>query len=308
MLPAFPHFKALSLDDKEEYEKLVAEYPPFSDISFATLQIWWNLEGKLRLAELNGNLVIDYQLATDTDNSGLSLIGKHKLRESIQTIFSYLKQEGRPVKLVHVPEFVTDEIKDRAGLELTEELDYNEYILDSHGLANLESALHGRIRRKVGRFMREVEDREIEIRELDLSSEKVRNQLWESVTAWAEAFPSRSDPRLAEHEAIQKTLAHAQKLSVQSLGLYIDGNLYAVILYHVAHDKNHYILNHLKVDYSIPYIFDYMTHHIAGKASKEGVDFLNMEMDLGIESLRHHKMRLRPVSFFRKYTVSPVQS
>lgn len=305
MLPAFPHFKALSLDDKAEYDKLVAEYPPFSDISFATLHIWWNLEGQLRLSQLHGNLVIDYQLSTDPENSGLSLIGKSRLEESIQAIFSFLKSEGRPVKLVHVPEFVIKEIGSRLGLDLTEELNYNEYILDSHGLASLESALHGRTRRKVGRFMRAIEDREVEIKELDLSSDEVRRQVWESIQSWAQAFPSATDPRLVEHEAIQKSLDNSQELGVQSLGLYLDGQLYAVILYHAAHDSNHYILNHLKVDYSIPYIFDYMIHHVAGKASKEGIDFLNMEMDLGIESLRHHKMRLRPINFFRKYTITP---
>src|SRR5438045_2470988 len=125
MLPTFPEFIALSLDGKEEYDKLISDYPPYSDISFATLHIWWNLDGKLRLSVLNGNLVIDYQLSTDAENSGLSLIGKNKLRESIQTIFDFLKENGQPTKLVHVPEFVIDEVGNRDGLELTEELDYN---------------------------------------------------------------------------------------------------------------------------------------------------------------------------------------
>lgn|SRR6185312_2703034 len=305
MLAAFPQFTSLTLDHKEDYDRLVAEYPPFSDISFATLHVWWNLEGKLRLSELNGNMVIDYQLPFDETNSGLSIIGKHDLDTSIRTLFDHLKGEGQSERLVHVPEFVTDEIKDKSQVSLTEELDYNEYILDSQALATLEAAEHGRTRRKVRRFMREVEERQVEVKELDVSSEETRQQLIDSIQAWEQAHPSRNDPGNTEVKALEQTLTHAGPLGIRHLGLYIDGKLYAVVLYHRSHDKKYFILHHLKVDYSIPYIFDYMTHHIAGKAVEEGVDFLNMEMDLGIDSLRHHKMGLRPVTFFRKYTVTP---
>jgi hypothetical protein len=305
MLSTFPRFTPITLDHKEDYDRLVSAYPPLSDISFATLNIWWNLEGNLQLCELNGNLVIDYHLPFDADNSGYSIIGKHLLNDSIDTIFYYLEQEKKPVRLVHVPEFVINEIGVRDPYTFTEELDYNEYILDSKGLASLEDAIHGRTRRKIKRFLRETEEREVEFRELDLSSETERRELFEAIVAWEKEQSSGNDPDRTEHQAIQKTLSHAEHFGIRHIGLYVDGKLHAVILYHLSHDSNYYILHHLKVDYSIPYIFDYMTHHIASKAVKEGVDFLNMEMDLGIESLRQHKMGLRPVDFFRKYTVTP---
>lgn len=308
MLASFPNFTPITLDHKDDYDRMVAEYPPFSDISFATLQIWWNLEGKLELCELNGNIVINYHLPFDDTNSGISLIGKRDIDSSISTLFEYLKTEGKPVKLVHVPEFVTEAIRDKSRLAITEELDYNEYILDSHALASLEDAAHGRTRRKVRRFMREVEDRKVEIRELNLSSEAIRQELFESIIAWEKSRSSTNDPDNTEHQAVQRTLAHAEQVGIHHLGLYIDNKLYAIVLYHQSHDKKHFILHHLKVDYSIPFIFDYMTHRIADKAVREDVDFLNMEMDLGIESLRRHKMGLRPVDFFRKYTVMPTDA
>jgi hypothetical protein len=305
MIPTFPDFAPLTLDHKEDYERLVAEYPPISDISFATLNIWWNLEGKLRLCQLNGNLVINYHLPFDTENSGFCLVGKHELEASMLALFEYLRQEQLPVKLVHVPEFVIDKLKQRDWLTIEEEPDYNEYILDAHGLASLEDAAHGRTRRKVKRFMREVEEREVDLRKLDVSSEAVREELFEAITQWEKDQPSANDPEHTEHQAIKQTLKHAEEFGIRHLGLYVDDKLRAIILYHKAKGDNHFILHHLKVDYSIPYIFDYMTHRIADKAVREDVDFLNMEMDLGIENLRRHKMGLRPVDFFRKYTVRP---
>jgi len=304
MIPSFPRFTPVTLDHKEDYERLVAEYPPISDISFATLNIWWNLEGKLELAELNGNLVINYHLPFDQENSGLSLIGKTQVDESIQALFRYCEQKGEAAKLVHVPDFVIAQIQDKDQFEITEEPDYNEYILDSKSLASLEDAIHGRTRRKVKRFLREVEERDVELRELDLSYEEAREDVFRAIVAWEKGRPG-NDPGNTEHDALRSTLKHAEHLGIRPLGLYIDGKLYAVVLYHKTHDSKYYIMHHLKVDYSLPYIFDYMVHRVANKATDESVQFLNMEMDLGIASLRQHKMGLRPVDFFRKYTVRP---
>jgi hypothetical protein len=308
MLPIFPQFAPLTIDDRERYEALIHEFPPFSDISFATLHIWWNLEGQLKFSTINQNLLIDYSLPFDEKNSGYSIIGQHLLDESIQTIFEYLRSAQKPLRLVHVPEFVAKKLGQPENFTLEEEIDYNEYILDSRALASLEGSDHGKTRRKVNRFLREVEERKVEILPLDLSSPESREQLFQAIIAWENNQTSDNDPARTEHAALKQTLAHAASLGIEHLGLYIDDKLHAVILYHRSHDNKYFILNHLKVDYSIPYIFDYMTHHIANKAVENNIDFLNMEMDLGIENLRRHKTGLRPVDFFRKYTVTPAES
>src|SRR5690349_11349481 len=105
MLPDFPDFMPLTLDHKDMYNQLVAEYPPFSDISFTNLHIWWNLDGKLAASHLNSNLVLNYSLPFDSDHSGYGLIGTNKIDESLQAIFDELKKRGLPVRAVNVPEF-----------------------------------------------------------------------------------------------------------------------------------------------------------------------------------------------------------
>lgn len=272
--------------------------------SFATLHIWWNIEGKLGLSTLNGNLVLNYYQPFDAENSGLCLVGKNSLKQTISTIFEYLESTDQPIRLIHVPEFVIKQLDQPHDFHVEEELDFNEYILDSQALSKLEGSLHGKNRRRVKRFLREVEGRKVEIRELDLSSSKVKEELLEAIIQWEEARPAENDPHRTERLALKRTLSHASHLGIQHLGLYIDDELHAIVLYHQPHDKNYYILHHIKVNYSTPYIFDYITHHVASKAAQEGVDFLNMEMDLGIERLREHKMGLRPVDFFRKYTIT----
>ena len=305
MIPSFPKFAPLTFQNKDDYERLVSGYPPLSDISFSSLQIWWNLDDQLSLSMIDDNIVINYRQSFDEINSGYCIIGETDLDNSIDRIFEYLSDRSELIKLVHVPEFVVKKISNIDKYNLEEEIDYNEYILDSRALASLEDPLHGRTRRKVKRFLREVEDRKVEVKELDLSDPAIQKDLLETVTLWEGNKKSNNDPDSSELKAMKKTIQHGANMGIVYLALYIDDKPYAVILYHLSHDSNYYIIHHLKVDYSIPFIFDYVTHHIANRAAKEDVNFLNMEMDLGIENMRRHKMGLRPVDFFRKYTITP---
>jgi hypothetical protein len=305
MLPTFPQFVELTIDDKEKYNALVAEYPPFSDLAFTTLHIWWNLSSELAISSLNDNLIINYSLPFDRSSSGYSLIGKNILDDSIQTIFDYLRTYGKPTRLVHVPEFVIEKISHKENLNIEEEVDYHEYIMASQQLANLEGSTHSRIRRKVNRFLREVEGKKLEIKSLDLSSPEVKDLWRDSISHWQKKYPNANDPQDSEGQALEATLKHSSQLSTLNLCLFVDGELFGVILYHLSVDRKHFIINHFRVNYDIPFIFDYMTNQIAERAIKEAVPFINMEMDLGIEGLRQHKMGLRPVHFFKKFTITP---
>lgn len=305
MIPAFPKLVPLNLEDKAVYNGLIAEFPYHSDTSFTTLHIWWNLEKRLSIASLNGNVVINYHLAHDPQNSGYSLVGRRAIDDSIQTIFDHLRQEHQAVKLVHVPAFVVDEVKHPEQLAITEEPDYNEYILDSQATAALQGGTYASTRRRVNRFLREIGDRALTTRALDLSAAAVREQLLGSIQAWEEKHPWKNDPGRTEYQALQKTVEHAATLDIQNLGLYVDDTLCAVILYHLSLDRQYYIIHHIKVDRSLVYIVDYVQQLIAQKAAAEKVPFINMEMDLGIAGLREHKLGLKPVNFLRKYTVCP---
>lgn len=304
MYPVFPQFTKLTLEDKDKYNQLVADYPPFSDIAFSTLHIWWDLDGQLSFAVLNGNLVLKYNLPFSPKDSGISLVGTHEVDNSLNTIFAYLQSHSMPAKLQHVPEFVVEKITDKSGLAIEEEPTWNEYIMDSRALANLGQSHHGRIRRKVARFLREIENREATLMSLDLTSEDAKKLLFDSVLTWDEKYPRHNDPNREEKLALERTLRHSLALDTQNLCLFIDGKLQGVVLYHLTVDRKHYIINHLRVDYEVPFVFDFMTQQIAKKALENNVPYLNMEMDLGIEGLRNHKMSLRPLGFFKKYTVS----
>lgn len=304
MHPSFPNFRRLTLEDKDAYAQLVSQYTPFSDISFTTLHIWWNLDEKLFYSLLNGNLVLNYSQPFDTPGAGLCLIGHHEVDSSIQALFDYLGEHRRRPRLVHVPQFTIEKITQKDKFSIQEEPDMHEYVMDAKACARLEGRELGRIRRKVNRFLREVEGHKLELKQADLSLQHERQRILDAVSDWQRKFPKANDPGRTEGHAISASLRHHKALDIRNLCLFIDGNLRGVALYHGSHDGKYFILNHLKVDYTTPFIFDYLTNQVAVKAVEQDVPYINMEMDLGIEGLRQHKLGLRPVEFLKKYTVS----
>jgi hypothetical protein len=304
MLPSFPQFIPLTLELKDPYNNAVRDYPSYSDISFTTLHIWWNLSEKLQVAELNKNLVINYDLPFDNSSSGFCLIGKNNIDESIQTIFFYLSDSQKKVELVHVPEFVINHIIHKDKVNVTEELDYNEYVLDSSALSNLEGHTYQLLRKKINRFIKSTAGKKVELKALDLGLLTVQDQLLAAIAEWEQNAPD-NDPGKTEHQALKKTLSNAQAFDIKSLALYINDKLHGVVIYHRPEGKDSYVLHHLKVNYETPYISDYFHHEFAKMAVQDKVPDINIEMDLGIENLRYHKMRLRPAKFLRKYRITP---
>lgn len=307
MFPRFPVFIPLSLELKDTYNKMVGEFPPYSDISFVTLQIWWNLDEKLLISSLNDNLVISYSLPFDKSESGLCIVGKNKIDESIHTIFQYLKDSGKEVKLVHVPKFVTRAIKHPDAFLITEETNYNEYLLDSKSLSGLEGHQYQLLRKKIKRFVRSTGEKKIEIRSLDLALERIQDEVFQSIIDWEKKNTHQNDPDHTEHLALRKTLKNASALDIKNLGVYIENELHGIMLYHQPLSKKYFILHHAKVNYDSPYISDFLHHEVAKHAAKNNVSRLNIEMDLGIENLKKHKLTLRPTSYFKKYSIYPSQ-
>lgn len=304
MLPNFPNFIPLGIELNKLYSDATKHLETYSDIDFATLQIWWNLSEKLTICQLNSNLVINYHQPFDESHSGLSLIGKHKVDESIREIFEYLRTRHETIRLVNVPWYCVQNIKDKSKFDLIEELDFNEYILDSDMLVKMDGKNYEQIRKNIRKFIKSTDEKVLELKELNLSLEEVREEVLASIAKWEEASP-KNDPDKTEMQAMQKSLTHAESLNIKSLGVYINKELHGIQIYHQTEDKQYFIMHHLKVNYTNPHITDFMAHEMAKKANSEGVPYLNIEMDLGIENLRIHKMSLRPIKFLQKYTVLP---
>lgn len=168
MFKTFPEFSKLTLEDKEEYEALIKDFPPMSDFSFTGLLTWWNTLGYGSVAFLNENLVIPYWLPGDDKTSGLSLVGTNKIDQTICAIFDHLREKGEKPRLVNVPEFVIQSVQYPEMFTFKSQRSYDEYLVsvaDFYPLENMTSIW----RHKIGRKLPDLSKRKVETKALDLS-------------------------------------------------------------------------------------------------------------------------------------------
>jgi hypothetical protein len=305
--PIFPEFETLTIADRGRFESLTSNYPQYSDICLSSLLIWWGFSRPAEFSTLNGNVVLRYELPGDPDNSGLCLVGTNDVDGCMDLVLNHLEATGEPARLVHVPAFTVDCMNNvEADLNVAEERDWAEYVIDTEMLACLGGAEIGRIRRKVNRCSREIEGRNHSLVELDLLDGKVLDDLVALIKVWNSSNGTQNaDPdEGGTASAIRNTASVSSDLGISNIALHVDGALVAIGLFSVTQDQQYLIVHHLKANYEIPFVFDYMTHLLAKAAAELQVPRINMEMDLGIESLRFHKMALRPVELLAKYTVA----
>ncbi|HVU59517.1 MAG TPA: phosphatidylglycerol lysyltransferase domain-containing protein [Candidatus Saccharimonadales bacterium] len=296
----FPEFSKLTFNDRKRYEALIAEYPPISNISFAGLKLWWDQLSGCAVARLNGNLVISYWFPGDEKRSGLSLIGTNKIDESMQTIFDYLREKGDPARLVHVPEFVLEKISQPDLYSCRGERGCDEYIYEVAKFYPMNHTTAYR-RRRIRKFLAAVNEDRIIIRSLDLS--KAENQQLLLDCQW----PRRGINSIvgAFDECWEDTIRYADLLGLENVCIYVDGELAAYILYVQPADRRYIVLRHVKVDYRIPRILDYVIYRFAGWLHERGIAYVNMDSDLGLPFLRMFMLALGPSNYFRMYTIMP---
>ncbi|MBF0240510.1 MAG: hypothetical protein HQM12_22640 [SAR324 cluster bacterium] len=149
-IAAFPEFTAITLANKHLYLRRMFQYPPISDLSLATLMIWWSRgTHTFPVSLLNDNLVIHYD--GPQSERGMSLIGYNRIEESLETILDECKHRNEPERVIHVPEFVVAEIGASNLLRIEEEMGYREYLVPVSHLYPLEGIRHER-HRKIKRF------------------------------------------------------------------------------------------------------------------------------------------------------------
>lgn len=298
----FPDFVELDNRVRAEYEGVISNFPAYSDLSFATAKIWWSHNGEARVARKGDGVVLE--LSTLEGDKEYCYVGSTNVEHEVEETIAQLALLNSTSELKHVPEVVAVQL-DQNIFDVTEEIDYNEYILSTEELTKLEGANHSRTRRKVARFERETESREVQVRGLNFNDADECKNIMTFCEQIIKDNPRNNDIKGDEINALKISIFDANESGIEGLKVLVDGVLYGVVLYQRSHDDSSFIINHIKVKESddFHHMFDYITHVIARKAFEEGIPYLNFEMDLGIEGLRRHKMGLRPVSFLRKYTV-----
>ena len=301
MLPKFPNFKNISVEDRSLVEAFTHIYEPYSDFNFTSL--WsWDTNNERAISELNGNLVVrftDYK----TNAPSFSFLGTNEFEKTSIELLAFAEASNIAPVLTLMPEEAISELSQNSVLMIVEDRDNHDYIYSVSKLAELEGIEYKQKRHLANKFLREYPQAEFQIK--NLTDTEIREQVFSVIRRWENKKKADNKTYDIEHEemAIGRLLETASSHQLVMSCVLLEDEMIAFSIDEIL--PNSYAISHFfKADSSYSGIFDFLSKKLSEYMQKNNVVFWNWEQDLGVENLRKSKMSYRPVRFLKKYKVS----
>jgi uncharacterized protein len=300
MLPQFPKFKELELSDAEDVQRYTARYAPFSDFNFACL--WsWNIESRVLLSELNGNLVVrlgDYV----NGEVFYSFLGDSRVNDTVEALIDLSCRENLEPRLQLVPEVAAGQL-DPDRFAVTEDDRHADYILMVDRLCTYQGSRLASKRNEVRKFLRLCPQTRFET--LDLDDAAIIEQCQRLFRRWNAQRGAPHDPDTGrEFKAFDRCLKSQSHFPLIGAGIFADDELVALSILEIVDNK--YAFTHFeKADIAnFPGIGSFLNQQVASLLAARGIEYINIEQDLGIAGLRMSKRSYFPCGYLRKFSVS----
>ncbi len=297
MLPAFPNFKKLELSDQADIKAITQKYPPYSDFNFVSM--WsWDVKEEMRISELNGNLVVRF---TDyvTGEADYSFIGDNKTNETASTLLNFCQESKIKPILRLVPEISVKNL-DPNIFSIQPDRDNFDYVIPAEIFIGNKSKLTKSKEKSIKRFLKKFEPI---IKKLDVDDPGVKSSLLKLFAKWT--HNKKNDPLEVRNEllAIERLILGKCAKDHICTGVFIEKELVSFCISQPL--SNGYSTIHFcKADTSLDSgTYAHVLKENATALQQNGHQLINIEQDLGIESMRKWKMSHGDYIFLKKYKV-----
>jgi hypothetical protein len=295
MIPIFPNFKKVSIEDKKDIEFYTHQYKPYSDFNFTSLWVW-DTDDKRMISILNDNLVV---LFTDYETCELclSFLGKNKIKHTINELIEYAQKIGISTTLRYVPEEV---IKDLNSMDLLIEEDVHnfDYIFSISDLSEFFGSKYKEKRHLAEKFLRSnpnISFEFIDINDLNMKSHIISLfDRWKNKKTHNFEYEERAIKRLLQTSKNEHLTVSCMFLNSEMVGFSVDEIL--PFKYAISH--------FFKTDNSYDGINEFFNKKISQYLIIHDIKYWNWEQDLGVENLKKSKMKYNPIDFLKKYKVT----
>ncbi len=299
MIPEFPEFKRIEIEDSEAVDSFTKHFPYYSDFNFTSL--WcWDISNKREVSVLNNNLVVrftDYE----TDAPFLSFIGMHDNHRTVTKLLSYAESVGLPVELKLVPEVGIHDISDtKIGVSL--DRDNYDYIYLTSRLSELAGNQYKYKRQDANRFIKSFQDHSFDI--YNLNEPGTQDAIRKISSAWRARHNTPDDQSiLHEADAIERIFRLASVRDIFVGIVKVDGEPSAFSIEEI--ENRIFSMGHFwKVAEQTQGEYEFMAQSMARHLQSREVIYWNWEQDLGIQTLRDSKLSYRPSDFLKKFIVT----
>ena len=305
MLPRFPEFCPIELEYREHILQLTNSFLPYADFNF--VELWcWNRGESGGASTLNGNLVVRWEDVV-TGELFLTFIGRTAVEETASTLIDHALENGIDSRLLAVPGVVID-LAHLDGRFAVEDDPVNwDYLLSTAEWSAIGGARFKNKRNAIHRLQR---NHDPTIRRLDLSDCRAQADVRRVCELWAELRQRTMETTRAEFAAIEKLLLYARKHRdnrLFAIGVYEGDQMVGFSINEELGDR--FAIGHFaKADYRYEGIYPYMLRHVCQHMYSLGIEYLNIEADLGDPGLAIAKRLCHPVGMLKKYVISRAQS
>ena len=297
MIPTFPEFKKLEWSDREEFITYSSWLAPHSDFNFVS--IWaWDINETMKLSKLNDNLIIsdnDYL----TGEHYLSFVGKNKINETAKELINFSKENYGVSILKYVPEEIAKEINCSELIVKVDDDNCDHVCLVSDFVESDKlTCANGHTGQWCRHFLKlypQFQVKVCSIYEADI------NELKGLFKIWAENKKLNVDD-LVEFKAFQKYLQLKEE-NIKVISVFIDNIIVGFQFLEIL--SNEYVTcEFAKGDVKIKGIFQILQWKLCEFLQKEGVIYMNMQVDMGSAELKDSKKRNYHSKFFlRRFIV-----
>ncbi|MCX6747943.1 MAG: phosphatidylglycerol lysyltransferase domain-containing protein [Candidatus Nomurabacteria bacterium] len=294
MIPEFPQFKSLELEDRKDVERFTSKFPPYSDFNFVSM--WsWDVKGEMGISQLNGNLVVRF---TDYINGKpfFSFLGDNKVTETANTLIEYSKEHYGKNKISLIPEHTIEFLDEDHGFDLESDVNASDYVYEVSHLANMHNWPQHTSGKHVRSFTKIFPNYKIGHFSLN---EVNKEDYLELFKKWAENRQIEDKATINEFNALNRIFSDAFK-DLRIVSLFLEDQLIAFTIYEIV-SKDYAISHFAKSDKSHhKAVSDIINWEEAKIIHGQGIRYFNWEQDLGILGLRKSKLKYSPAFMLKK--------
>ncbi len=305
MIPAFPQFKHLELQDFGEVSGYISQYRHYSDWNIISL--WsWNSGQTCRVSLLHKNLVIEMAHYV-SQKKVYAFLGPHRTQQTINKLAQHAFEQTGSAKIHLVPESaLTPALLAHPESKIRLDRDNFDYIYSLNLLRDMKGAKYRGKKNFVNRFVRSYE-KSCSVLELDISNPQHISSIQEMFQRWETTQKKSRSETQFELNAVMTLIKHAAHFpDLITIGLYVKDVLVGISINSRTDDD--YATNHHELaDVSYIGSFQYLRLKTAEVLYQKGYRHINFEQDLGVPGLRRAKKSWRPVKYMRKATITVLQ-
>lgn len=293
-------FKKLNLEDRDIIEGYLSKEKFNSyEYTFGSLYLWRKV-CNIEYAIVDEALVIK----KEEEGKGMFFLKpmgykKENLKELIFKLNNFSKDLGNFIYLFREieGEFL-NELKDifKDEISFCEEVNDSEYLYNVKDLIELKGKKYHSKKNHYNSF---VKTYSYEIRDID--NEETIQHCLELLDRWKEGREIVGRELIMEKGAIEDCLVNLNKLTMQGIAVYVDGNIAGFTFGHKVNDDS-VTISVEKGDINYKGIYAFMNREFL-KEKFSSCRIVNRQEDCGVEGLIKAKKSYYPIDFVKKYRV-----